>query len=269
MYCNDFKFLLSYNKKYPLAVIFLAQHKVRSKIIAKVIVGDLNKLTSDNLSLRASAKQSRGLPRRSAPRNDHFLLPFTISKMPYPHPKYLSRRACNRGLSLIEVMVSLLIISIGIVGFGMAIPMQKDSVEAMQEERIALLLAKQMMEEIQSKAYEDPNQTPVLFGLEPGENASRINFDDIDDYNGWDKNPPQYPDGTSMDGNEGRPDYRNFRRQVIVENVDDSDYSLTRDNGATSSKRITVTVSSGNDPKPFDDIVMTWVANREGMELLY
>ena len=192
-----------------------------------------------------------------------------MSRIHYPYSKYLFRIACNQGLSLIEVMVSLLIISIGLVGFGMAIPMQKDNVGAMQEERIALLLAKQMMEEIQSKAYEDPNQTPVLFGLEPGENAPRKNFDDVDDYAGIDENPPQYPDGTLMDGNEGRPDYQNFRRQVIVQNVDDSNYSLTSSNGATDSKRITVTVSSINDPKPFDDIVIRWVATRQGMELLY
>ena len=100
-------------------------------------------------------------------------------------PKYLSWSACNQGLSLIEVMVSLLIISIGIVGFGMAIPMQKDSVGAMQEERIALLLAKQMMEEIQSKAYEDPRPNSAIGSFGREENAPRINFDDIDDYDGW------------------------------------------------------------------------------------
>ena len=187
----------------------------------------------------------------------------------YQYPKYLSRSACNQGLSLIEVMVSLLIISIGIVGFGMAIPIQKDNVGAMQDKRIALLLAKQMMEEIQSKAYEDPNQTPVLFGLEPGENEPRINFDDIDDYNGCDENPPQYPGGTILNGENETPDYQDFRRQVVVENVTDSDYGSIQLDGTTNSKRITVTVSSINDPKPFDDIVITWVANREGMALLY
>ena len=187
----------------------------------------------------------------------------------YSYLKYLSRIACNQGLSLIEVMVSLLILTIGIVGFGMAIPLEKDDVGVMQEERIALLSAKQIMEEIQSKAYEDPNQTPVLFGLEPGEIGPRINFDDIDDYDGWDENPPQYPDGTILNGENGTPDYKNFRRQVKVENVDNSNYSLTRANGSTNSKRITVTVSSTKDPKPFDDIVISWVATREGMELLY
>jgi prepilin-type N-terminal cleavage/methylation domain-containing protein len=189
--------------------------------------------------------------------------------MHYQYPKYLSRISCNQGLSLIEVMVALLLLTIGIVGFSIAILPQKDNVGAMQEKRIALLLAKQMMEEIQSKAYEDPNQTPVLFGLEPGENAPRINFDDIDDYDDWNKNPPEYPDGTILNGENETPDYQDFRRQVIVENVTDSDYGSIQLDGTTNSKRITVTVSSINDPKPFDDIVIMWVANREGMELLY
>lgn len=192
-----------------------------------------------------------------------------MSRMHYSHPNYLPRFACNQGLSLIEVMVSLLIITIGIVGFGMAIPLQKDNVEAMQEKRIALLLAKQMMEEIQAKAYEDSNQTPVLFGLEPGEDAPRINFDDVDDYNDWDKNPPQYPDGTILNDESETPDYQGFRRRVVVENVTDYDYGNIQLDGTTNSKRITVTVSSINDPKLFDDIVIMWVANREGMELLY
>src|SRR4030042_3118685 len=176
----------------------------------------------------------------------------------YQYSKYLSRSACNQGLILIEVMVSLLIISIGIVGFGMAIPMQKDNVGAMQDERIALLLAKQMMEEIQSKAFEDPDLPSGSFGQE--ESAPRENFDDIDDYDDWDKNPPQYSDGTILNGENETPNHQDFRRQVEVKNVDNSDYSLTRDNGSTDSKRVTVTVSSIKTLKPFEDIVIRWVA---------
>ena len=195
--------------------------------------------------------------------------------MRYQYPKSLPRFACNQGLSLSEVMVSLLIITIGIVGFGMATPVQKDNVGAMQDKRIALLLAKQMMEEIQSKAYEDPDLPPNSFGREEG--APREHFDDIDDYDDWyenspnpPENPPQYADGTILNGENETPNYQEFRRQVIVENVDDYDYgSIKKPDGTTNSKRITVTVSSINDPKPFDDIVITWVANREGMELLY
>ena len=189
-------------------------------------------------------------------------------------PKYLSRSACNQGLSLIEVMVSLLIITIGIVGFGMAIPVGEGNVEKMKEERIALLLAKQMMEEIKSKAYEDPDLPPNSFGREEG--APREHFDDIDDYDDWyenspnpPENPPQYADGTILNGENETPNYQEFRRQVVVKNVTDSDYGSIQLDGTTSSKRIRVTVSSINEPKPFDDIVITWVANQEGMALLY
>ncbi|MFH0811676.1 MAG: hypothetical protein V2A69_02400 [Pseudomonadota bacterium] len=162
---------------------------------------------------------------------------------------------------MVEILVSLLIITLGIVGFGMAIPLGKNSLEIMGEERIALLLAKQMMEEIQTKAYEDPNQTP-LFGLEGGEASPRVNFDDIDDYDNWDQSPPQYPDGNSVTIQNNT----DFRRTVVVENVADNDYSAPRTDGTTSSKRITVTVSS---PPSFEDVVIKWVATREGMDLLY
>jgi prepilin-type N-terminal cleavage/methylation domain len=227
-----------------------------TKVHSKADRGDDEKLT-----------QAYVLVRRGVCRGDNKDMQMKATW--YQYPKYLPRFSYNQGLSLIEIMVSLLIVSIGLVGFGMAIPMQKDTIEAMKEERIALLLAKQIMEEIQSKAYEDPDQTPVLFGFEPGENAPRINFDDIDDYDDWNKNPPQYPDGTILNGENETPDYQNFRRQVVVENVDNSDYSLIRDDGDTASKRVTITVSSTTVPEPFKPIVIRWVANREGMELLY
>jgi MSHA pilin protein MshD len=177
----------------------------------------------------------------------------------------------NQGLSIVEIVVALLIISLAIVGFGMAIPLQTDNVTGFREERMALFLAKQMMEEIQAKVYEEPSPAaPGSFGPEESLGGPRQLFDDIDDYNGWNQNPPQYADGTALDGSSDTPDYNNFRRQVVVENVDDNDYSSpARTQGSTASKRVTVTVSSTKSPKTFDDVVMTWVANREGMEMLY
>lgn len=167
-----------------------------------------------------------------------------------------------------EIIVSLLIIALGIAGFGMAIPMGRDSMDKMREERTALLLAKQMVEEIQSKAYEEPNLPPGSFGREEGL-VARVNFDDIDDYDGLTENPPQYSDGNPLDGSGGRPDYRNFQWVVVVDNVADNDFQTVRSDGSTASKRITVTVSSTKTPPSFDDVVIRWVANREGMGLLY
>lgn len=177
----------------------------------------------------------------------------------------------NKGLSIVEIVVALLIITLAIVGFGMAIPLQTDNVTAFREERMALFLAKQMMEEVQTKVYEEPSPTaPGSFGREESLNGPRRLFDDIDDYNGWNESPPQYPDGTALNGSGGTPNYSNFQRQVAVDNTDDNDYgSPARSPGSTASKRVTVTVSSIRSPATFDPVVMTWVANREGMDLLY
>ena len=61
---------------------------------------------------------------------------------------FLSRVSSNHGLGIVEVLVALLLVALGIMGFGMAIPLGKDSIDEMREERVALFLAKQMMEEI-------------------------------------------------------------------------------------------------------------------------
>ena len=173
-----------------------------------------------------------------------------------------------RGVGIVEVMVSLVIITLGIAGFGMAIPLGTSTLDAIREERVALLLARQMLEEIQAKTYEDAGM-PGSFGLESGEGSPRSNFDDVDDYDQWNESPPQYPDGMPLDGANNTPDFRGFRRKVVVENVSDNDYSAIRRDGTTSSKRITVTVSSEKIPPSFDDIVLSWVANREGLDLMY
>jgi len=175
---------------------------------------------------------------------------------------FLSRLSSNQGLGIVEVLVALLLIGLGIMGFGMAIPLGKDSIDEMREERVALFLAKQMMEEIQSKVYEDPDLPSGSFAQE--ESAPRENFDDMDDYDNWNQSPPQYPDGNAMPAG-----YNDFRRKVVVENVDDVDFSVARADGTTDSKKITVTVSSVITPSSFPDVVLKWVANKEGMDLLY
>jgi len=182
-------------------------------------------------------------------------------------PKFILPLSSNRGLSIIEILVSLVLITIGILGFGMAIPLGENNINKMKEERIALFLAKQMLEEIQSKGYEDPDLPSGSFGRE--ESLPRDNFDDLDDYDNWNQSPPQRADGTLLNGQNGTPDYRNFRRKVVVENVADNDYSMVMDKGTTYSKRIIVTVSSEKTPPSFPDVVIKWVATREGMELLY
>ena len=70
------------------------------------------------------------------------------------------------GLSMVECMLALLILTIVIIGVGVTTPANRDTYEVMEEERIALLLARQMMEEIQSKSFEDPDFGAGTFGRE-------------------------------------------------------------------------------------------------------
>ncbi|MBN2467719.1 MAG: hypothetical protein JXD19_06160, partial [Deltaproteobacteria bacterium] len=175
----------------------------------------------------------------------------------------------NRGLSIIEVVVSLLIVALGIIGFGMAIPVGRDNVAILSEKRAALTLGTQMMEEIQTKRFEEDPDQADLFGRESGEGPNRATFDDVDDYDNWNASPPQFPDGTVMNGQDRTPDYSNFRRTVVVENVDDDNYGMVTADGATAAKRIVVTVSSENTPPSFPDMAITGVVAREGIDLLY
>jgi len=168
-----------------------------------------------------------------------------------------------QGFGIVEVMVSIIILMFALVGFFSALPLGRNVFNELKEERIAVLLAIQMMEEIQSKAYEDPDIPQGSFGSE--EPYPRGNFDDIDDYDGWSMSPPEYQNGTSMNGDGDTPDYNDFCRKVVVKNVDDNDYSITRKDGTTNSKRVVVTVTS---PK-IEDVIIKWVATRNGMNILY
>ena len=83
----------------------------------------------------------------------------------------------------------------------------------------ACQLAIDMIEEIKSLRYRDPVD-PDEFG--PGADevpgGTRSTFDDVDDYNGWDRKPPQTASGTPMSR------YDRLRRRVTVAYVSAADF---------------------------------------------
>lgn len=103
--------------------------------------------------------------------------------------------------------------------------------------RSASLLADEMMREMRSKAFEDP-QTPATFG--PEEGTVRRNYDDVDDYDGWTRSPPDTIEGIAM------TQYAGYRIRVTVVNVTQSDLNpaVPPADGSTPFKRIAVVVSS-------------------------
>ena len=104
------------------------------------------------------------------------------------------------------------------------------------------LIASSLQAEILELPFEDPNTTPTM-GPESGETtspASRKNFDDVDDYNGW-SSSPQTKVGTSISDANG------LTTTVSVALVDPS--QLGDGGGGTPSsdvKRIVVTVLRGS-----------------------
>lgn len=104
----------------------------------------------------------------------------------------------------------------------------------------ASMLADELMAEIATKDYQDP-EAPGSFGPEPGEvTGNRSAFDDVDDYDGWSAEPPTTPDGGSLG------DFPGFRREVRVEQVSDTDPTTIVAVGASGTKRVTVTVTWGS-----------------------
>jgi type II secretory pathway pseudopilin PulG len=159
----------------------------------------------------------------------------------------------RNGYSLVEAMVAVTITSIAggalLASLGGAVRSSSDAVHAV----VARGIAEQLMEEIAATRFPaSTNTTPA--------GATRANFDDIDDYHGWTKSPPEDRYGHVL-GAEGhllngtlveRPDELQpdpelvscFTHAVTVERV-------TPDTGTgwnvvtthTNYRRVTVTVS--------------------------
>lgn len=108
------------------------------------------------------------------------------------------------------------------------------------QSQTALDLAQDLMTEILSQAFEDPQAAAGSFGKEAGE-TTRATFDDVDDYHNWSESPPTTRNATPLTG----PDYSRFTRSVRVWNVDLSDMSTSAANGGTPAKAIEVKVSIG------------------------
>jgi type II secretory pathway pseudopilin PulG len=97
-------------------------------------------------------------------------------------------------------------------------------------------LARSLLSEIMAAAYEDP-ELPGGMGLEAGEaSATRQDWDDVDDYHGWNEAPPRDRAGASLAGYEG------WTLAATVEHVRADDPAVVA-SAPQGLKRITVTVS--------------------------
>jgi MSHA pilin protein MshD len=129
--------------------------------------------------------------------------------------KRVRRIRRHQGFSLAETFVSVLLVGVSLAASMQTVGAVLRQRSSTNDDTVAALLAQQLLSEVLSRPYLEPDDTPS-FGPESGEDA-RADFDDVDDYDGWTESPPTDEEGTALDGLAG------WSREVLVEEVEDSD----------------------------------------------
>ena len=148
----------------------------------------------------------------------------------------LRGRSLRSGLSQVEVLVSLPLVAMVIVGAMNTTGGIVKTWTVAQDQHYGQALAENLMAEILQQPYEDPDDTPEM-GREGGEKSGdRKDWDDVDDYDGWSHEPPEDKDKKKLNG------FDDWTRAVTVDYVSLSSPTsiTTTDEGL---KRITVTVT--------------------------
>ena len=154
----------------------------------------------------------------------------------------------QRGFSLIELVVMIVVLSLALTGVTIAInETVKHSAKPLVHTR-AMELAQAYLDEILTKRYDehsgqggiprcnstDPGHRACSTTLGPDPGETRATYDDVDDYNGLDESPPRGAQGTVLSG------YAGYRVRISVVYAG-TGLGLTNNQGA---KLITVTITS-------------------------
>lgn len=144
----------------------------------------------------------------------------------------------GRGFSLVEVAISIVIISVMYAAVLNTVAAARVTQIATTDQVRGHELANELIAQIVLLPYVDP-QDAGEFGPGSVEGAvGRAQFDDVDDYHKYTESPPMFTDGTAM------PDLAGWTRAVTVQRVSAS--SLAAGNVETGAKLITVEVLRGS-----------------------
>jgi MSHA pilin protein MshD len=132
----------------------------------------------------------------------------------------MNGRRHQRGVNLIELLISIVIISIACTGvlliFAQTVRFSADPMIQTQ----ALTIAEAYLDEILSRPLNDPDGAESTGSEEgsPSNAANRPLLDDVQDYNGLSNAPPQAQDGTVADlaPVDGQPDLAGYQVDVTV-----------------------------------------------------
>ena len=166
-----------------------------------------------------------------------------------PSSRRLGRVHNRRGFSLVEVAISIVIISVMYAAVLSTVAAARVTQVATTDQVRGHELAHELLAEIALLPYVDP-QDASEFGPGSVEGAvGRVQFDDVDDYHKYTESPPKFADGTAMSGLAG------WSRAVTVERVHASNLAAT--NTETGAKLITVQVLRGSKTVAIASVLRT------------
>ena len=146
-------------------------------------------------------------------------------------------RTRRAGVTLAEASVCTLLVGfVAVAALNSSAALVRSRTK-LSDERLGAALCQRFLTEVLQSYYQDPTATPPVFGPEIGESImNRNDFDDVDDYNGWNEAPPKQKSGAGLAG------YGGWSVNIAVAYVDPTvpDGSPSSDLGL---KRVTVTVT--------------------------
>ncbi len=158
-------------------------------------------------------------------------------------------RALTRGFTLVELVVTMMIVSIASLGvmYSLGLGLRHQSDALWQPKAVAL--AESYMEEILARRYDEhsplggpPPCSPATTACSVpgafGDGEARAEFDDVDDYDGLVEQPPR-----DIYGNP-RVDYDSYRVAVSVAYASAAQVAAFGLDAASDAKIVSVTVST-------------------------
>jgi prepilin-type N-terminal cleavage/methylation domain-containing protein len=142
------------------------------------------------------------------------------------------RKALNGGFTLLECLIAIVLVGIAVAALVAA----NGSFTRVNAQASELSTAEYLIEQIRELtdllAVVDP-QGGTLFGPEEG---SFINYDDIDDFDNAVFNPPITADKQTLN------DFGAYTQQVIVQNINTSNFDQVVADHSTNYVRVSVTI---------------------------
>jgi type II secretory pathway pseudopilin PulG len=149
------------------------------------------------------------------------------------------------GFTFVEILITLVFLSIAMLAMTSQFPLGLSVSQSAEDLTLATNLAQELMEEIRSMRWEDPQIAGAPLGPDSGE-YNRFDdyyrYDDIDDYDGLVEAPPYDLDGNPLNGQGGRANLARYERDVTVTYADETTLAATA--SVTGLKRIEVGVSN-------------------------